>query len=183
MIRLMTVIMSPTKSRCSFNMKEKNEQLKISLATFEEIEIFTDSLVTKQIACSRKTVHFDSQVRVHKHALILGDNPAVSDGVPLQLSWEAECTEVWKLRDGNQRRRRLPSKLSSYVRKVIASDQSSRNCLVQVREEIRAIQKSRRESAHPKISLYDIFFPSKNHLAKNHYGSKAQNSHMFSSWI
>lgn len=162
-------------------MKGNNEQVTISLSTNnEEIEISAKSLITGTIIqCAKKRVQFDSQVKVHKHALILGDNPAVSDGVPLQLSWEAECTEVWNLRDDNQRRRQ-PSKLSSYVRKVIASDQSPRICLVQVREEIRAIQKSRRESAHPKISLYDIFFPSKAHFSsKNHYGRKAQKSHMF----
>lgn len=166
-------------------MKQSNEQVTISLSTnSEDIEISAKSLVTGQIRSTKKrAVHFDSQVLVHKHALILGDNPAVSDGVPLQLSWEAECTEVWKLRDDSQRHRQ-PSKLSTYVRKVIASDQSPRTCLVQVREEIRAIQKSRRESAHPKISLYDIFFPSKYHFSsRNHFGRKAQKSHMFFIWI
>lgn len=164
-------------------MNENQVQISVSNAE-EEIEISTGSVVSKQLETAKKRVHFDSQVRVHKHALILGDNPAVSDGVPLQLSWEAESSEVWKLRDDNQRRR-LPSRLSSYVRKVIASDHSPRHCLVQVREEIRAIQKSRKESAHPKISLYDIFFPSKIHFSsKNLYNNtKSQKSHLLFSWL
>lgn len=165
-------------------MEENEQEVTISLSTQDEIEVSTDSLVKEQDEGTLKKVRFNSQVRVHKHALILGDNPAVSDGVPLQLSWEAECTEVWELQDNNKRRR-MPPKLSSYVRKVIASDQSSRNCLMQVREEVRAIQKSRRESARLKVSLYDIFFGnSKLYLSsKSHSKSKGQKSHMFFSRI
>ncbi len=161
-------------------MEENEQELAISFSNYEEIELSTDCLTSEQDGGIVKRVRFDSQVWVHKHALILGDNPAVSDGVPLQLAWEAEGMEVWELQD-NDKRRRMPPKLSSYVRKVIASDQSSRNCLVQVREEVRAIQKSRRESARPKVSLFDIFFGSSKLYvtSKSHMKSKGHKSHMF----
>lgn len=174
-------------------MKE-NHCVQIFVSNSEEIEVSTNNKnstnkknksVSQQFKPNHsKRVHFHDEVRVHKHALVLGDNPAVSDGVPLQLAWEAESTVIWKLQDHHDGRRRVPHRLSSYVRKVIASDQSSRECLVQVREEVRAIQKSRKESAHPKISLYEVFFPSK-HLSVFHSNrsQRSYKSHFFFNWI
>ena len=46
---------------------------------------------TKGTTSNTKKVTFDS-LDVHEHAILLGDNPSVSSGPPLTISWEAQAS-------------------------------------------------------------------------------------------
>ena len=44
----------------------------------------------------RKKVIFDT-IEIHEHPYELGDNPSVSDGVPLTISWHCQSKIVFEL--------------------------------------------------------------------------------------
>ena len=90
----------------------------------------------------KKRVQF-STVKVCSHSLIVGDNPAVSKGVPLTLSWASDWCETFSL-DQHQASDRVLRKISPYVREQIAQNAgASKQLLLQAREEVREIQRSR----------------------------------------
>lgn len=105
----------------------------------------SSSSSSSELALTKKTVQF-STVRIHSHSLIVGDNPAVSKGVPLTLSWTYESSETFSL-DQHQASRRAPQKISAYVREQIAQKAgASKQLLMQAREEVREIQRSREQA-------------------------------------
>jgi hypothetical protein len=53
----------------------------------------------------QKKVHF-STVVVHEHALIVGDNPSVREGVPLSMEWKAQSTITYETVDAHENERR-----------------------------------------------------------------------------
>lgn len=97
-----------------------------------------------------------STVNVHHHELICGDNPSVSDGVPLQLDWETNDSETFdidtyeKIACDKQVRR-----LSAVERAIIAGESNTKSFLEKVREEVLLIQGSR------QVSMKDTKFKSK----------------------
>lgn len=90
-----------------------------------------------------RAVSFERKVRVHSHALTLGDHPGVSNGVPLTLKWEADGSETWDLDTESACKRKGVPRLSPYVRETIAAQEHPRDSLVNAREEVRSIQRSR----------------------------------------
>lgn len=91
---------------------------------------------------TKKRVQF-STVKVCSHSLIVGDNPAVSKGVPLTLSWTSDFCETFSL-DQHQTSGRALKKISPYVREQIAQNAgASKQLLIRAREDVREIQRSR----------------------------------------
>jgi hypothetical protein len=86
-----------------------------------------------------------STVKVHHHDLICGDNPSVSDGVPLQLDWNKNNSQTYdidayeKITAADKQVRRL----SALERATIAGENRSKSFLEQVEEEVLSIQNSR----------------------------------------
>lgn len=97
---------------------------------------------------SKKSVSFSTTVSIYHHPLILGDHPAVRNGVPLMLDWTAVYTEQRSLRDNKkQSSTTLVPALSLYVREVLAQQAgATKNELRAAREQVRAIQLSRQQS-------------------------------------
>ena len=94
-----------------------------------------------------------STVNVHHHELICGDNPSVSDGVPLQLDWnKSNASEVFdidtyeKIKSEDKKVRRL----SAVERAIIAGEYNSTLFLEKVQEEVLLIQGSRQISMKDK---------------------------------
>jgi len=109
-----------------------------------------------------------STVRVHQHRLTLGDNPAVSRGIPLTLDWQIEDSETFDLElfEAVYGRKDLCC-FSSDERKAIARQDHSRDSLVRVRQEVKAIQYSRERSKYESAS------PSRN-TRETHSSRKAK---------
>lgn len=93
-----------------------------------------------------------STVNVHHHELICGDNPSVSDGVPLQLDWNRNESEVFdidtyeKITSDDKQVRRL----SAVERANIAGECNSKSFLEKVQAEVLLIQGSRQISMTDK---------------------------------
>jgi hypothetical protein len=89
-----------------------------------------------------------STVKVHHHDLICGDNPSVSDGVPLQLDWNKNDSQIFdidtyeKITAAEKQVRRL----SALERAATAGDNGSKSFLEEVEEEVLSIQNSRQLS-------------------------------------
>jgi len=90
-----------------------------------------------------KAVRFDQQVRVHQHQLILGDNPGVSDGIPLTLDWDADASFVQDLNKSDEHPEL--SKIPPQHRQVIAEAENPQ-CISHVQQEVEATKVSRRKS-------------------------------------
>jgi hypothetical protein len=96
---------------------------------------------------NKKSVSFCSTVSVYHHPLILGDHPAVRNGVPLMLDWNAVYIEERSLRDKKSSQPKLVPALSLYVREVLAQQGgATKDELRAAREQVRAIQQSRQQS-------------------------------------
>jgi hypothetical protein len=105
-------------------------------------ESSTSNSSISERSLTKKRVQF-STVKVCSHALIVGDNPAVSKGVPLTLSWASDWCETFPL-DQHEANGKVPRKMSPYVREQIAQNAgASKQLLMQAREEVREIQRSR----------------------------------------
>jgi len=98
-------------------------------------------------SASERSVRFSQHVRVHQHRLILGDNPSVSDGIPLTLDWEVEASVILDLDmlDDQVSTPRSPTKIPLEHRQVIA-EATNPECLTRVQEEIQATKESRLKS-------------------------------------
>ena len=53
----------------------------------------TSSRRRQRSSLPKKGVHF-STIHVREHPIILGDNPAVSSGAPIQIDWDAQCDAI-----------------------------------------------------------------------------------------
>lgn len=94
-----------------------------------------------------------STVHIQEHRLVLGDNPAVSRGVPLTLSWTPSGSRVYSIDEYEERRlpkrRRssLPVAFTAQQRESIAKlGGSSKSAIQSVGVRVREIQQSREES-------------------------------------
>lgn len=97
---------------------------------------------------NQKSVSFCTTVSVYHHPLILGDHPAVRNGVPLMLDWTAVYIEERNLRDkSHSKTNSLVPALSLYVREVLAQQAgATKDEMCAAREQVRAIQLSRQQS-------------------------------------
>ena len=97
---------------------------------------------------NKKSVSFSTTVSVYHHPLILGDHPAVRNGVPLMLDWTAVYIEERNLRDkSHSKKNTLVPALSLYVREVLAQQAgATKDEMCAAREQVRAIQLSRQQS-------------------------------------
>jgi hypothetical protein len=99
-----------------------------------------------------KKIRFTT-VHIHEHLLVLGDNPAVSRGVPLTLSWESCHSKVYsvdeyeKRRQPKRRRNSLPSAYTPQQREAIAKlSGSSKKAIQYAGVHVKEIQQSREEA-------------------------------------
>ena len=51
-----------------------------------------------------RSVRFSSSILVHEHGMILGDNPAVGEGLPLTITWERQRRKKYSLDEYEERR-------------------------------------------------------------------------------
>jgi hypothetical protein len=87
------------------------------------------------------------EVHVHRHRLTLGDNPGVSSGIPLQLGWEEESSELVDVEAFEKRHSdRSVTRIAKSRREAIASEHHTRDSIVRVQEEVREIQHSVQDS-------------------------------------
>ncbi|GAX23158.1 hypothetical protein FisN_33Lh051 [Fistulifera solaris] len=99
-----------------------------------------------------KTIRF-STVHIHEHLLVLGDNPAVSRGVPLTLAWESCYSKVYSIEEYEKRRQpkrrqnSLPSAYTPQQREAIAKlNGSSKKAIQSAGVHVKEIQQSREEA-------------------------------------
>lgn len=103
-----------------------------------------------------KKVRFNT-VQVNSHAVILGNNPAVSSGLPVTIEWVAFQTEVFPVEEFERAKELLSRKrnemiLPSNLREdMIKSAGYSRSEMVAVLVELSKIRKSRATSAHQAV--------------------------------
>ena len=103
----------------------------------------TDSLES----APRRTVSF-GRVQVHYHSVTMGDNPSVSDGMPVALDWKRVAQQVIDVDEFEQRKRKSAvGKLSSEERlEWLTSNGFSLLAVHRNSQEILRIQASRRQS-------------------------------------
>ena len=138
----------------------------------ESSEILTDENVnsdaeTKQRSGERHSGHGSGvsfgSVHVHEHRMTLGSNPEVRRGVPVELAWEVEQSEVFSTVDefeekahadgrdsGNARR------IAAWKREAIAEAHHSRESIVRVTNEIQAIQQNRHDSQRDSAAKHVV---------------------------
>ena len=100
------------------------------------------------------TVHF------HIHDLKLGDNPSVSSGLPVCMSWKAYHSEVLDLRAYEEERsnqRKRPRRLSKKERDAIVFARHTKTSARLVYDDIRRIKESRRASKKSKADHATFF--------------------------
>lgn len=92
-------------------------------------------------------------VQIHEHILMLGDNPAVSRGVPLTLAWERCSSRVYSVdeyeqrRQPKRRRNSLPLAYTPQQRETIAKlSGSSKKAIQFAGVRVKEIQQSREEA-------------------------------------
>ena len=69
------------------------------------------------------------RVSVHQHRMTLGTNPSVTNGIPVELCWEAESSYESELEDYERMERRKPGRLSPQTRREIAEEHHSRESI------------------------------------------------------
>lgn len=85
-----------------------------------------DALDCDWLAMPEKRVTFSSVV-VHSHPVVVGDNPSVTEGVPLMLDWKAEETSTFdSLEDYEEEKAAQPSAANTSVRKLEAEERMFR---------------------------------------------------------
>ena len=51
-----------------------------------------------------RSVRFSSSILIHEHGMILGDNPAVGEGLPLTITWERQRRKKYSLDEYEERK-------------------------------------------------------------------------------
>jgi hypothetical protein len=168
---------SPGRSRCCTAPRIVKEKLKIadadgasggdgegSSAHCEDLRAEADDLtadtssISNSSSLSRMTSISFGSVSVHTHPVTLGDNPAVSTGLPVTLDWEAvnsECFDVDEYETMCKGRGHKSQQIHSADREAWLREKGyTRECFEKVCREIRAIKRSRRQSnANPTKEL------------------------------
>ncbi|GAX28674.1 hypothetical protein FisN_33Hh051 [Fistulifera solaris] len=127
------------------NKKRTGSEDNVTITTAAESPRYEPTKRSKKIRFS--TVH------IHEHLLVLGDNPAVSRGVPLTLAWESCHSKVYSVddyerrRQPKKRRNSLPSAYTPQQREAIAKlNGSSKRAIQCAGVHVKEIQQSREEA-------------------------------------
>lgn len=145
MAKLVNVLFSRKRKRDAADTSNKENHSDDTVITTDQ---FGDSS-----CCERFVKVKFSSVHIHEHSLILGDNPAVSRGVPLTLAWEPCGSKVFSVDEyeerGQSKRRRnsVPLAFTPQQRESIAKlSGSSKNAIQYVGVRVKEIQQSREEA-------------------------------------
>jgi len=90
-------------------------------------------------ALQEKRVVFSSVV-VHLHPVVVGDNPSVTEGVPLMLDWKAQESTTYESVDDYEEKTAKPSPALTTVRKLEAEERMFR--LLNVGASLQDIQRA-----------------------------------------
>jgi hypothetical protein len=109
----------------------------------------TDSMSSSSSSSSKKSVVSFGSVCVHTHPVTLGDNPAVSAGLPLALDWHPVRSELFCIDEFEKTRKgrsRKVTRLHESVREALLREMGcSTDSLIKVSREIEQIKRSRQE--------------------------------------
>jgi hypothetical protein len=123
------------------------------MAETESSEILTGSseVLTEDVGHG-SGVSFGS-VHVHEHRMTLGSNPEVRRGVPVELAWDVEESNVFSTIDEYEEKAHAEGRdsgsakrIAAWKREAIAEAHHSRESIVRVETEIQTIQKQRHDS-------------------------------------
>jgi hypothetical protein len=107
----------------------------------------------------RSSISFGS-VSVHTHPVTLGDNPAVSTGLPVTLDWKpvnSVCFDIDEYERMCQGRREKAEKIHSADREAWLREKGyTKECFKRVEREINEIKASRRQSREKSASNADL---------------------------
>jgi hypothetical protein len=106
------------------------------------------SFSSLSIASKKSCVSF-GDVRVRTHSVTLGDNPAVTTGLPLALDWDHVDSNSYNLEDFEKRKRRTRvMRIPVEEREARLREMGhSKDSLDEISQEIEKIKTSRRESS------------------------------------
>jgi hypothetical protein len=115
----------------------------------DDLTADTRSISNSSLLSRRSLISFGS-VSVHTHPVTLGDNPAVSKGIPVTLDWKyvsSQCFDIDEYERMCQGRRKKAQKIDSADREAWLREKGyTRECLNRVWREISEIKASRRQS-------------------------------------
>jgi hypothetical protein len=131
----------------------------------DDLTADTRSMSNSSLLSRRSSISFGS-VSVHTHPVTLGDNPAVSTGLPVTLDWKpvnSVCFDIDEYERMCQGRREKAQKIHSADREAWLREKGyTKECFKRVEREINEIKASRRQSrgklaskADPKKELLD----------------------------
>lgn len=109
---------------------------------------------------SAKKVTF-GKLTVYVHHLTLGDNPGVSNGVPLQLEWKNDGTEIVDLADVDDDEPKSSMKFTSGERFRIALKRNPKNDVMKEIKVAGKIRDSRQKSQQDEVTEVETFMASR----------------------
>ena len=113
---------------------------------------------TKLLSPQKPLKHVSfGQVVVHIHHLVLGDNPGVSNGVPLQLDWKSDGKETYDLRKVKDEGHKITGKFTSAERFRIALKKQSKHAILKETKMVTKIQESRTKSQEDETTEVETF--------------------------
>jgi hypothetical protein len=102
-------------------------------------------------------------VHVHEHRMTLGSNPEVRRGVPVELAWDVEESNVYSTVDefeeqahADGRESGSAKRIAAWKREAIAEAHHSRESIVRVETEIQTIQQQRHDSQRDKEARHVV---------------------------
>lgn len=142
----------PSHETKPFQKGELTGEYDYDISTYSTQSMSASSLSSRP-AASR--IRF-STVEVREHPVTLGDNPAVTEGLPLTLEWEASNSQSFSIDQYEESLARSherfegPPKIPMEVRQRLLLQQGySPDYLAMVEDEVRAIQLSRFDNCPP----------------------------------
>lgn len=111
---------------------------------------FTETTASSSSFSSRRNSVSFGSVLIHFHPIVLSDNPAVREGLPIELAWTASHSELFHI-DNFSFDEVKPT--AGNVKRIVAEERKKwltekgfcENCFYQVSQEVEAIQRSRNE--------------------------------------
>jgi len=135
----------------------------------KDVAFDMDALAIVQQEFNDKKVAFDEALQVHLYPLVLGDNPGVSNGVPLRIADQRSSLTTTDLRQTAP-----PEKIGKFPRSqrysIALHAGSSRSALLKETKAVMAIQESRKQSQEDTAADIKAAFsqPEETHLKKHH---------------
>jgi hypothetical protein len=127
-----------------------------------EDTVATDAGPDQRSSGQGSGVSFGS-VHVHEHRMTLGSNPEVRRGVPVELAWDVEESNVFSTVDefeeqahGEGRESGSAKRIAAWKREAIAEAHHSRESIVRVETEIQTIQQQRHDSQRDKAAKHVV---------------------------